>query len=142
MDHGTPLTCSRPGPAVDVTDQDEGYAGDGYDAHLQQGQAHGRGDESLRFSPYVSEDRVAGEPDDHDDHDDPAGGRAHIAAHQVEQDPVGDGDDAADGDGEGVEHPDHHALPADVTGQRDDERRQPQAGDERARNEADRRWWR
>ena len=76
------------------------------------------------------------ESHDHDEQD-PARGRRHVAAHEVVDHVVGDRDHSADGALVDVEDVDEDALPAQETGQGDDERGDPEPGDDGSLEGAD-----
>ena len=120
--------------AVGVADQHEHDPGDAEAGDLQHGQAGRRRDQAARAPARLVHPRSYAEQTDDHDHDDPARGRSEVAAREVVDDLVVDRERSAL-----AEDQEHHALPAEQAGQGHDERRQPDPGDDRALDRADRR---
>ena len=112
--------------AVGVADQHERDPGNGRSRDLQHGQAHRRRDQTARAPARLVHPRPHTEDGDDHDHDDPTRGRSQVAAREIVHDLVVDRERSAL-----AEHQQHHALPTEQAGQRHDERRQADPGDDR-----------
>ena len=118
--------------AVGVAQQHQGDAGDQRAGDLQQRHAGRRRDQARLAPAVVAPPGDAAEDGDQHQHHDPAGGRAEVGGGDVVDVGVGDADAAAVS-----EDAQQLSLPEQEPGQRDHERGQADAGDDRSLQQAD-----